>query len=206
MSGPERADGRLVARMLAGEEGGFEEFFARYFPGLYRFAMARLSYDADAAEEVVQATLCRAVAKLHTYRGEAALFTWLCTFCRHEISAHYRRLGRRPQVALVEDAPEVRAALDSLAAATADRPEEALRRKEITRLVQATLDALPGRYGDALEWKYIHGLTVREIADRLGVGPKAAESVLSRARVAFRDGFAAVTGGLRGADLDRVFE
>ena len=206
MNGRDTADGRLVARMLAGDEGAFEEFFARYFPGLYRFAMARLSYDADAAEEVVQATLCRAVGKLHTYRGEAALFTWLCTFCRHEISAHYRRLGRRSQVALVEDAPEVRAALDSLAATTADRPEEALRRKEITRLVQTTLDALPDRYGDALEWKYIHGLTVREIAERLGVGPKAAESVLSRARVAFRDGFAAVTGGLGGAELDKVFE
>jgi hypothetical protein len=67
MNGRDTADGRLVTRMLAGDEGAFEEFFARYFPGLYRFAMARLSFDADAAEEVVQATLCRAVGKLHTF-------------------------------------------------------------------------------------------------------------------------------------------
>ncbi len=58
-----------------------------------------------------------------------------------------------------------------------------------------TLDALPRAYGDALEWKYVHGHSVREIAARLNLGEKAAESLLTRARQAFRDGFAAVTQG-----------
>jgi RNA polymerase sigma-70 factor (ECF subfamily) len=51
---------------------------------------------------------------------------------------------------------------------------------------------LPRRYSDVLEWKYIQGLSVKEIATRLGVAPKAAESTLNRARSAFRDGFATV--------------
>ena len=51
----------------------------------------------------------------------------------------------------------------------------------------ATLDALPGRYGEALEWKYIDGLSVREIAARLELGEKATESLLTRARESFRD-------------------
>ena len=37
-------------------------------------------------------------------------------------------------------------------------------------------------------------MSVREIAGRLGVGYKAAESILTRARAAFRDGFAIVAG------------
>jgi RNA polymerase sigma-70 factor (ECF subfamily) len=57
-----------------------------------------------------------------------------------------------------------------------------------------TLDCLPPWYGDALEWKYIHGLSVKEIAERLNLGSKAAESLLTRARKAFREGFAALTG------------
>ena len=85
--------------------------------------------------------------------------------------------------------PEVRAALESLAAAEGSGPDEAARRGEIKRFVQVTLDSLPPRYGNALEWKYIEGLSVKEIADRLAVGPKAAESILTRARQAFRDGF-----------------
>ncbi len=189
-------DTQLVARILAGDEGGFEEFFERFFPPLYRFALSRLDRDADTTEDVVQATLCRAIDKLHTYRGEAALLTWLCTLCRHEISDHWDRRRTRPRMSLVEDSPEVRAALDSLAAADAERPDRALDRQDLSRLVQVTLDNLPGRYGDALEWKYLDGFSVKDIAGRLGVSPKAAESLLTRARAAFRDGFQAVSRGL----------
>lgn len=183
----------LVSRLLAGDEDGFEEFFETFFPPLYRFVRARVG-DETIAEEVVQAALSRAIDKLATYRGEAALFTWLCTFCRHEISAHYRKNPPEKRVELAEDLPEIRAALESLADPTG--PEELLRRKEIARLVGSVLDSLPERYGKVLEWKYLEGLTVTEIAERLETGPKAAESLLTRARQAFRDGFAAFEGGL----------
>jgi RNA polymerase sigma-70 factor (ECF subfamily) len=126
------------------------------------------------------------------WRG--ALSTWLYTFCRHEISAHYERQARTPErIDLIEELPEVRAAIESLAAAGGD-PEALLQREEIRRLVQVALDQLPRRYGDALEWKYIDGLSVREIAERLSVSAKAAESLLTRARVAFRDVFLALGG------------
>ena len=191
-----QSDKAVVGRLLGGDEAAFEAFFETYFSRLYRFAITRLDNNGDAAEEVVQATLCKAVNKLATYRGEAALFTWLCTFCRHEISAHYvRRQRTAPEIPLVEDTPDVRAALESLAAASGDRPDERIRRGELARLVRVTLDTLPDRYGDALEWKYIDDLSVQEIASRLGVGPKAAESLLTRARQAFRDGFAAMHAG-----------
>jgi RNA polymerase sigma-70 factor (ECF subfamily) len=193
-------DRELVRRMRAGREEAFEEFFGRYFPGLYRFALARLG-EEDAAEEAAQAALARALARLATYRGEAALFTWLCTFCRHEIFGlvEQRRRGGTA-VALVEDAPEVRAALELLAGSSG--PDEALGRRETARLVQATLDALPPRYGDALEWKYVEGLSVREIAERLALRPKAAESLLTRAREAFREGFSNVAVAARGVLSD----
>lgn len=190
------SDKALVSRMLGGDETAFEQFFETYFSRLYRFAVTRLHNDADAAEEVVQATLCKAIAKLATYRGEAALFTWLCTFCRHEVSAYYTRHNRTAhEVPLIEDTPSVRAALESLGATSPDGPDERIRRRELARLVHMTLDYLPDRYGDALEWKYIQELSVHEIAARLNVGPKAAESLLTRARRAFRDAFAAVDAG-----------
>jgi len=190
----EHPDRFLVARMVRGDEGAFGEFFESHFPPLFRFAMPRVAHDAQVAEDVVQAALCRAVRKLSSYRGEAALLTWLCTFCRHEISAYFEKARRvPPMVELLDDIPEVRAALESLGAA--ERPEAALRRNETSRLVQLVLDRLPGHYGDALEWKYIDGLSVAEIAERLNVGVKAAESMLTRARTAFRDAFTAAHGG-----------
>jgi RNA polymerase sigma-70 factor, ECF subfamily len=186
------SDRELVARMLRGDTCAFERFFGAYFPALYRFAMNRVGSDAAAAEEVVQAALALAVRKLGTFRGEAALLTWLCTFCRHEISAYYERTRRRPiEVELSDDHPEVRAALESLSRGTLT-PEHALLRREMAGRVHVVLDALPRRYADALEWKYLEGLSVQEIAARLQLGAKAAESLLTRAREAFRDGFSAM--------------
>jgi len=180
--------------MLAGDERAFTEFFDGYFPGLFRFARARMDRDDDAAEEVVQATLCAAISKLSTYRGEAALFTWLCTFCRHEISAYYRRTQRdHAAVRLVEDDPDVAAALEALSAASDAGPEAMVRRDETARLVHVLLDRLPPRYATVLEWKYIDGLSVKEIAERIDLSAKAAESLLTRAREAFREGFSILT-------------
>jgi RNA polymerase sigma-70 factor (ECF subfamily) len=196
-----QADRDLVRRMLDGDEGAFRQFFDGHFPGLFRFAMTRLGRDADAAEEVAQATLCKVVRKLHTFRGEASLFTWACTFCRWEISAWQVKHGRRGlAVELVEESPEVRAALESLAALGSPGPRDELLRKEVADLVRSTLDQLPNRYGDALEWKYIEGLSVKEIAARLSVGPKAAESLLTRARQAFRDAFAALGAAMEAGE------
>ena len=178
----------LARRLGAGDESAFEQFFTDYFPRLYRFARARLGRDDDAAEEVAQSALIAAVRKIHTYRGDAALFTWLCTICRHEIGAWQERKGKVLEVSLVEDEPATRAVLESMAAMTGD-PEAAFDRSELSRLVQVTLDHLPGRYGDALEWKYLQGLSVDEIAARMRLGPKAVESLLTRARQAFRDAF-----------------
>jgi RNA polymerase sigma-70 factor, ECF subfamily len=190
-------DRKLVRRMLSGEEEAFEQFFNGYFPGLYRFAYSRLNQDAQAAEEVAQKTLCRAITKLATYRGEAALFTWLCTFCRHEICDYLREkthLGYQAQ--FIQDAPELLAALESLRKNRDEQPEKIMLRKEVGRMVQVALDALPSHYADALELKYIEDLPVKEIAARMNLGLKATESLLTRARDAFRDAFSSMATGV----------
>jgi RNA polymerase sigma-70 factor, ECF subfamily len=181
--------------MLNGEEEAFEDFFNSYFPALFRFSLTRLNHDSRAAEEVVQKALCKAISKLSTYRGEAALFTWLCTFCRHEISGYLKEeIGYQTQ--FIEDTPEILGALESLVKSAGDQPDKIMLRKEIARMVQIALDALPVHYADALEWKYIEDLPVKQIAERMNLGLKATESLLTRAREAFRDAFSTVTSGV----------
>jgi RNA polymerase sigma-70 factor, ECF subfamily len=180
----------LVRRMLGGDEGAFDEFFADYFPRLFRFAVLRLR-DPDAAEDIVQTSLMAAMRHLGSWRGEASLFTWLCTICRREIGAWQKRTSRRVIVSIEDDDASLRAALDSIGAA-ADAPDARLARADTGRTVQLALDHLPPRYSRALEWKYLEELSVDDIAGRLQCTPKAAESLLTRARAAFRDAFAAV--------------
>lgn len=186
-------DRRLVERLLKGEQAAFNEFFAQYFGRLYRFAKTRLQ-DEDAAADVVQETLCRALRSMHAFRGEAALFTWLCQICRSQLSDYFERHARHvKRFVAVEDDPAIQAALDSLAAPGGD-PAEILQRNEVLRWVLVVLDRLPSNYGNALEWKYVEGASVDEIAHRMGVARPAAQSLLQRARLAFREMFEELYG------------
>ena len=186
-------DRAVARRILGGDEAAFRDLFDRFFPRLYRFALARVPGDPDTARDIVQQTFCRAIERLDTYRGEATLYTWFCQICRNLVADHYRRNSRSgSRVVLLEDLPDARAVLESLAAPEADEPETGVLREQVHRIVEATLDALPGRYGEALEWKYIDGLSVHEIAQRLSLGEKAAESLLTRARESFREAIAGI--------------
>jgi RNA polymerase sigma-70 factor (ECF subfamily) len=187
MSDPVHIDLALTRQILGGDERAFRQLFDAFFPRLYRFALVRLRGDHDGANEVVQLTFCKAIERLDTYRGEAALYTWFCQICRNTLIDHCRsRSADARHLVPLEDQPDLRAVLDAITAPAIERPEVAVWQDDVRRLIQATMDVLPDHYGDVLEWKYVDGLPVQEIARRLAIGPKAAESLLTRAREAFR--------------------
>ncbi len=176
----------LVRRMLSGDESAFDAFFQAYYPPLFRFALARLNGNADAAEETAQSTMCKAILKLETYRGEASLFIWLRTFCRHEIFAWRAQEAKHLHSQPVEmGSISPRKALPYTKAESID-PEKTLHHQNLVRMVQSALGSLPEHYGNVLEWKYLSEYSVSEIAARLQTTEKAVESLLSRARRAFR--------------------
>jgi RNA polymerase sigma-70 factor, ECF subfamily len=181
-------DRALVEQMLGGDSEAFEAFGDRYFRPIHRFALGRLGGDRELALEIVQTTLARALARIESYRGEASLLTWLCACCRNEIRMHFRAKNAAPrEVELDEEAPLSRAALGPPPSAD---PERDLLGRETRALVHVALDAVPEHYGRVLEWKYLENLPVQQIAERLTLGTKAAESLLTRARAAFRKVYA----------------
>jgi RNA polymerase sigma factor (sigma-70 family) len=68
-------------------------------------------------------------------------------------------------------------------------------RTEIIALVHVALDRLPSHYARVLEWKYLEGYTMKEIAGRIDSTSKAVESLLTRARIAFRDALSTLLDG-----------
>lgn len=208
----ENADKKLAERLLKGDRKSFDAFFNSYYPRLFRFSLVRLDHDHDLADETVQVVLCQAISKMSTYRGEASLFAWLCTFCRYEISKQVKARGRaQGDTELTEDDPSVRAALESMLAVSSNDPDAAVYQGEISRLVQVALDQLPALYADTLECKYVHGLSVKEIGERIGKSAKATESVLTRARSAFKDCFRTLIEAEKqwqadGPELSSIFE
>lgn len=181
-------DRKLVKQLLAGREQAFNQFFDENFARLYRFVIPRVSNDEETAKEIVQVALSRALQKIHSYRGESALFTWLCVIARNEIVDWARRNAKYHQhIVLTEDFPEIQAAVNSILAPPADDPRKHYQKYEMSRLIHVALDKLPPKYGDALEWKYIQGYSVKEIAARMELSPEATQSLLARAKRAFQD-------------------
>ena len=188
----------LARKLLDGDSAAFSQFFDDYFPRLFRFVLRRADRDAEVARDVVQSTLLKGVQKLESYRGEASLFTWFCQIARHEFSDQLTksRAQDRTLVALEND-PSVRATLESMQWATESEPDEVLARDQESDLVHAALDYLPQRYARVLEMKYVEDLPVENIAKRMGVTAISVQSLLARARNAFREAHETLTLGLK---------
>ncbi len=176
-----RAEEReMVRAMGAGDEAAFLRFFETFTPRLYRFILARVGRDPQVAEELCQEVMSRAMHNITRWRGDAGLFTWLCQMARNEAIDHWRRRRRRENLEVsIDDDDSAAAAIENLPDDESLRPDEVLSRAELLAEVQRALDRLPANYASALEWKYIEGCSVGEIAARLGLNAIATQSLLA---------------------------
>lgn len=172
-------DADLIRAIQAGNEAAFETLYERYLPSVWRYAFAQLAGHVAAAEDVVSETFLAAVRQVARLRPEGgSVGGWLIGIARHKVGDVRRRRGR-VRTGTVPEEP----------ARDDDGPAAPLEAAETRAQVAAVMDGLPDDQRQAMEWKYMDDLSVREIARRLGRTEKAAETVLYRARNAFREAF-----------------
>jgi RNA polymerase sigma-70 factor (ECF subfamily) len=179
-------DAELVRRARASDATAWRALYDRYLPVVWRRAYALVG-DVHAAEDVtseVMLALVKNLAQLGEETGSVA--AWLATVVRRQAADHHRR-AYRTRIKLASFAGGVER--DALDPSRADAPDAPLEADETRREVLRVLDAMPERQRVALEWKYLDGLGVREIAERLGESERAVEAVLYRARRGFRESF-----------------
>jgi RNA polymerase sigma-70 factor (ECF subfamily) len=180
----------LIDRMRRGEQTAFDQFFDAYASRLAAFAARRCSLDAAGLEDVVQVTMINAMRGLATFRGGATLFTWLCQICRNHLADVRRKSERQPKVQSLEALVEARPN-DTVVELTDFRdPLDEVADDSTRSAVRRAVNQLPATYARILELRFGDDLTVPEIAKVLQLSESAAESRLSRARQAFREGWA----------------
>jgi RNA polymerase sigma-70 factor (ECF subfamily) len=188
--------------VLAGDGAAVDRLAEEALVPLFRFCFYRLGGDRYRCEEVVQETLIRAIGEMHRYdpaRSDNDIFPWLAGLARNEIQ---RSLAQhRAGADLVELWQRMDEEMRRIFAGLNGQPlaDELLERDETRQMVGATMSQLPAKYRDALEAKYLHGRSVRDIAAGLRETEKAIESRLTRARQAFRETFTALAKQL---DID----
>jgi len=174
-------DRELVARVRAGDGAAERALYDRHVDRVYRLAF-RLAGDDDLAREFTQETFIRAFERLDTFRGDAALATWLHSIATSVALNGLRKVKRfRQRETDLDDATGV--------VGTQRSAEPDLKR----RLTQA-IDALPIGYRTVFLMHDVEGYTHQEIGAALGVETGTSKAQLSRARAKLREALADFAG------------
>jgi RNA polymerase sigma-70 factor (ECF subfamily) len=169
-------DARLAARIAAGDDLALGALYDRYGRLVYCLAR-RVTGSASGAEDVTQdafASLWEQIERFDTGRG--SLKAYVCTIAYRRAVDWVRRevsSARRAQAGAARAADIV------------DPPDAALAAYDLDRL-RGALGDLPGEQREAVVLAYYHGLTYRQVADRLGIPEGTAKSRLRLALARLR--------------------
>lgn len=184
------ADAALLARYATGDETAARLLTARLAPRIYAHAKRVLGNGAE-AEDVTQEAMLRLWKQAPKWdAGRAQAATWLYRVTANLCSD---RLRRRMPVALEESAEP-----PDPAPSAAARMQEAARQDAL----QSALLRLPDRQRQAVVLRHLEGLANPEIAEILGVGIEAVESLTARGKRALTADLAAQRDAL-GYEDDR---
>ena len=167
----------LINRVLAGDPSAERAMYDAHVDRVFRLVY-RMAGDLDRAQDYTQETFIRAFSRLETFRGDAALSTWLGSIAISVTLNGLRKVRRRNEreVALNDMVPVGRTMRDA---------EPDLK----TRLAQA-IESLPEGYRVVFVMHDVEGYTHEEIATSLGVHTGTSKAQLFRARARLREALA----------------
>ena len=154
----------LIRRAAAGEDEAWRGIFDAYYPRLYRFFRARVA-GHELAEDLASQVFMDAFRSIGNFRWQGAPFGgWLFSIARRGLASHYRSKTPELPVEVCEHARDEYLAVE----------------------VRDILDRLPVDYREALELRYVMGLSGEEAAGAMGRTHGAFRALLLRASRAYR--------------------
>lgn len=180
MAEPAHEDRRLMQRVAAGDHTALAQLYDRFSAAVYGLAY-RVAGDDAVAQDITQETFLKVWqgrARWHADRGR--LSSWLLTITRYTAIDHLRALKRQPLTSL-DDAPEV----------AAEEVDDALLTD--ARLLRDLMAQLPPEQALAIELAFFHGLTHRDLADRLGLPLGTVKTRVRLGLLKLRDAWLAAT-------------
>jgi RNA polymerase sigma-70 factor (ECF subfamily) len=170
-----RPDAVLLAAHVAGDPDAFAELFARHRDRLWAVALRTMGNPHDASDGL-QDALVAAYRRADSFRGDAAVTTWLHRVVVNACLDRLRASKVRRADALPDDLE------DHASTSPADDPEEAAIADERRRAVLAALALLPAEQRAALVLVDMEGYPVAEVAEMLDCAEGTVKSRCSRGR------------------------
>lgn len=144
-------------------------------PDVFGYLLFHTAGDHLLAEDITAETYLHATRQFRAGRGHEVTLPWLKTVAKRRLVDHWRRQSR-----LRRRVDRLRSEMGTSMGADQE-PDDGE-----GQAVYDALRTLPDDQRLVLVLKHLDGLPVNEIADMIGRTPKATESLLGRARDAFR--------------------
>lgn len=173
------SDAEVVARIRAGEHALFELVMRRYNQRLFRVARGILRNSPE-AEDAVQNGYIRAFQSLAQFRGPHGFGAWLSRIVANEALMIIRKNGTKVVQFDDERTPSGLAANEQ--GVERRTPEHGVHERELQRLLEKAVDALPDNFRAAFVLREIEQLSVAETAEVLGIVPATVKTRVYRAR------------------------
>lgn len=183
-----RTDEELLQAAREGDDQALEALLARHERQVFRFGLRMCGNEED-ARDVLQETLLAAFKGVRQFRGDARLSTWLYQVARSFCTKARRRGAGEPSQ---HESLEGAAARE--VSAPASGPDEQVHARELARVLQEALLALPESQREVVLLRDVEGLTAEEAAQVVGIAVPALKSRLHRARMAMQERIAALLG------------
>jgi RNA polymerase sigma-70 factor (ECF subfamily) len=182
-------DRALIARLQAGDQSALVELGDAYGARITSLAFRYLRNRED-AEEVTQDVLFKVFRKAGTFRGDAALSSWIyrITFNAAMTRLRARRAqGRRAEVQPPTDGAESAAAPQRRRVADWSRmADERVFRAQLRGRMRRAILTLPAIYRAPVVLRDVQGMSTEEASARLRVKDQTLKSRLHRGRVILR--------------------
>lgn len=180
------SDADLLAAHVAGDPEAFSRLVRRHRDRLWAVAL-RTCGNPDDAADALQEALVSAFRRAATFRGDAAVTTWLHRIVVNACLDRVRHLAARPGQPLPDDVDRRVDHRSPLTAAGAPDPEEAALRSDQRSRVLAALARLPAEQRAALVLVDLEGYAVAEAAAILDCPPGTVKSRCARGRARLRE-------------------
>lgn len=167
-------DDRSLARLAQeGDEAAFSCLAGKYKPLLLQFLQGYTNVRPD-AEDLCQETLKRAYLHLHRYDSRYAFSTWLYNIARNAAIDLYRE--RNAGLTMSPDTPG-----EHLESPT-ESPEDTIIRRQTRQRIAAVIAAMPERYREPAEYRFLKEYAYEEIARQLQLPLNTVRTRIRRAR------------------------
>lgn len=160
---------------LASNEA-FEAWYRRTSPRVFAYLLSRCGNDPGLADELLQETLIAAIDQRARYDGRSDTVAWLCGIARHKLADHFRRLERDERRRMQLEIHEIEVERPAMTAPDLDD------RAAITE----ALRSLPAAQQAVLVFAVLDDRPIAEVARLMHRSGSATQSLLHRARTAFR--------------------